>query len=99
MVYLASCSEANAQSEIETIPMTLPSELHFLSLALDDRATAKPVVEAFKARETKLDILLYKVGIALPSLGSISAQGHELQMATTCLGYSLLTQLLFPFLL
>ena len=101
-VYLAGRSEANAQSaisKIKTISTTSPGELDFLSLALDDLATIKPAVKAFTSRESKLDVLFNNAGVAVPPLGSVSAQGHELQMATNCLGHYLLTQLLLPTLL
>ena len=101
-VYIAGRSEANAQSailKIKIISTTSPGELGFLLLALDDLAIIKPAVEAFTARESKLDVLFNNAGVALPPLGSVSAQGHELQMATNCLGHYLLTQLLLPILL
>ena len=101
-VYLAGRSEANAQSaisKIKAISTTSPGELDFLSLALDDLATIKPAVEAFTSKESRLDVLFNNAGVALPPLGSVSAQGHELQMATNCLGHYLLTQLLLPILL
>ena len=61
--------------------------------------TIKPAVEAFTAKESKLDVLFNNAGASLPPPGSASAQGHELQMATNCLGHYLLTQLLLPTLL
>ena len=44
-------------------------------------------------------MLFNNAGVSLPPLGSVSAQGHELQMATNCLGHYLLTQILLPTLL
>ena len=101
-VYLAGRSEPAAQSaisKIKTLSPTSPGELVFLSVHLDDLATIKPAVEAFTEVESKLDILFNNAGVSCPPLGSISAQGHELQMATNCLGHYLLTQLLLPTLL
>ena len=101
-IYLAGRSEANAQSAISKIKSLSPSspgELIFLQLSLDDLTTIKPAVEAFTAKESKLDILFNNAGVSLPPRGSVSAQGHELQMATNCLGHHLLTQLLLPTLL
>lgn len=101
-VYLAGRSEANAQSaisKIKAIPTTSPGELVFISLFLHDLTTIKPAVEAFTALESRLDILFNNAGVAVPPRGSVSAQGHELQMATNCLGHYLLTQLLLPTLL
>ncbi|KAL9037637.1 MAG: hypothetical protein Q9214_005614 [Letrouitia sp. 1 TL-2023] len=101
-VYLAGRSEVNAESAISRIKAastTSSGELVFLSLALDNLATIKPAVEAFIALESRLDVLFNNAGLALPPHGSVSAQGHELQMATNCLGHYLLTQLLLPTLL
>ena len=101
-VYLAGRSESNAESAISKIKAlfpTSPGELVFLSIHLDDLATIKPAVEAFTATESKLDVLFNNAGVSLPPLGSVSVQGHELQMATNCLGHYLLTQLLLPTLL
>ena len=101
-VYLAGRSEANAQSAISKIKSLFPSspgELIFLQLSLDDLTTIKPAVEAFTAKESELNVLFNNAGVSLPPRGSVSAQGHELQMATNCLGHHLLTQLLLPTLL
>ena len=101
-VYLAGRSETNAQSAISRIKSLFPSslgELIFLQLSLDDLTTIKPAVETFTAKESKLDILFNNAGVSLPPRGSVSAQGHELQLATNCLGHHLLTQLLLPTLL
>lgn len=101
-VYLAGRSEANARSaisKIKALSTRSPGELVFLSLSLDDLKTVKPAVQAFTAMESKLDVLFNNAGVSLPPLGSVSAQGHELQMATNCLGHYLLTQLLISTLL
>ena len=101
-IYLAGRSESNAQSaisKIKALSPTSPGELVFLSVHLDDLTTIKPAVEAFTAKESKLDVLFNNAGVSLPPAGSLSAQGHELQMATNCLGPYLLTQLLLPTLL
>ena len=102
-VYLAGRSEANAQSAISKIKTLSPTssgggELNFLSLSLDDLTTIKPAVEAFTSKESILDVLFNNAGVSLPPRGSVLAQGHELQMATNCLGPYLLTQLLLPIL-
>lgn len=109
-VYIAGRSESNARQSIEKIKQqqqavtasssssstTVVGELHFLHLELDDLGTIKPFVEAFKARESRLDILFNNAGVSLPPRGSVSKQNHELQLATNCLGPHLLTQLLLP---
>ena len=99
-VYIAGRSEDNAYQSIDQIKRdsssTTIGELHFLHLALDDLSTIKPFIEAFKARESRLDVLFNNAGVSLPPRGSVSKQMHELQLATNCLGPYLLTQLLIP---
>ena len=99
---LRAAQEVNAQSAISKIKSLFPSspgELIFLQLSLDDLTTIKSAAEAFIAKESKLNVLFNNAGVSLPPRGSVSAQGHELQMATNCLGHHLLTQLLLPTLL
>lgn len=103
-VYIAGRSETNAKAAIAKIKAsststTTPGELEFLPLHLEDLRTIKPAVEAFTAQESRLDVLFNNAGVSLPPQGSLSAQGHELQMATNCLSHYLLTQLLLPLLL
>ncbi len=101
-VYLAGRSETKAEAAITKIkacPMISSGELDFLLLSLEDLTTIKPAVETFMAKESRLDVLFNNAGVSLPPRGSVSAQGHELQMATNCLGHHLLTQLLLPILL
>ncbi|KAK6813702.1 hypothetical protein RU639_010290 [Aspergillus parasiticus] len=104
-VYLAGRSETHAQAAIQfiqastTTPDTSTTgQLYFLPLHLDDLTTSKLTVAASATRENKLDILVNNAGVSQPPLGSVSAQGIELQIATNCLGPFLLTQLLLPFL-
>lgn len=101
-VYLAGRSEASAHAAIVRIKAdSTPAsgELIFLLMSLEDLTTIKPAVEAFTAAESRLDVLFNNAGVSLPPRGSVSAQGHELQMATNCLGPYLLTQLLLPMLI
>ena len=100
-VYVAGRSESKAQnaiSKIKALPSTSPGELIFLPLSLDNLATIKPAAEAFTSSETKLDVFFNNAGVSNPPRGSLSVQGHELQMATNCLGPYLFTQLLRPIL-
>ncbi|KAL9115370.1 MAG: hypothetical protein Q9227_000691 [Pyrenula ochraceoflavens] len=112
-VYLAGRSEPNAQAAISRIKSQRPSSssssstnqdphpgsITFLPLSLDDLTTIKPAVTTFTTLESRLDILFNNAGVSLPPRGSLSAQGHELQIATNCLGPYLFTQLLLPTLL
>ena len=98
-IYLAGRSEAKAKDAISKIKSTESNsdgEVVFLPLSLDDLETIKPAVETFTSSETRLDVLFNNAGVSNPPKGSISTQGHELQMATNCLGHYLLAQLLLP---
>jgi NAD(P)-dependent dehydrogenase (short-subunit alcohol dehydrogenase family) len=101
-VYLAGRSEEQAIAAIKRIkgtgaePANLYGDLLFLYISLDDLATIRPAVETFQASESRLDVLFNNAGVSNPPRGSVSVQGHELQMATNCLGPYLLTQLLLP---
>ena len=103
VVYVAGSSEAKAQECIEELEDSVDDKstagrLEYLPLQLDDLSTIKASVEAFKAKESKLDVLWNTSGVALPPNGSVSKQEYEHQMATNCLGPFLLTQLLLPLL-
>lgn len=98
-VYLASRNETDAKNAIEKIKQEFPEssgQLHFLYISLDDLTTIKPAAQAFQAMESRLDVLFNNAGVSNPPQGSVSAQGHELQLATNCLGPYLFTQLLLP---
>lgn len=102
-VYLAGRSEQKAQQCIKDIrsSTTDPSSaghIEYLPLNLDDLGTIRASAEAFKNRESRLDVLWNNAGVSLPPTGSVSKQGHELQVATNCLGPFLFTQLLLPLL-
>ncbi|KAJ5595248.1 steroid dehydrogenase [Penicillium hispanicum] len=98
-VYLAGRSEEKAVGAIADIKASHPSpdgDVVFLFLSLDDLTTIKPAVETFTAVESRLDVLFNNAGVSNPPRGSVSPQGHDLQLATNCLGPHLLTQLLLP---
>jgi NAD(P)-dependent dehydrogenase (short-subunit alcohol dehydrogenase family) len=101
-VYLASRSENDANNAIGRIKRESaesPGQLHFLYVSLDDLSTIKPAAQSFQASESRLDVLFNNAGVSNPPQGSVSAQGHELQLATNCLGPYLFAQLLLPTLL
>ncbi|KAK4216896.1 hypothetical protein QBC37DRAFT_77699 [Rhypophila decipiens] len=108
-VYIAGRSETKAREAIDDIIRSATANtgsgceenvgsLKFLHLDLSDLQTIKPAVQAFQSKEARLDVLFNNAGVAQPPLGSLSAQGHDLQIATNCLGPFLLTQLLHPLL-
>nr|OQO30074.1 hypothetical protein B0A51_02636 [Rachicladosporium sp. CCFEE 5018] len=103
-VYIAGRSAQNAQKAITKIKAEKPDipqvgppgELAFLQVTLDDLSTIKAAAGKFTAVETRLDVLFNNAGVSNPPKGSLSPQGHELTMATNCLGPYLFTQLLLP---
>jgi NAD(P)-dependent dehydrogenase (short-subunit alcohol dehydrogenase family) len=100
-VYIAGRSEAKAQQSIETIKLAVhdpasTGQLEYLPLSLDDLSSIKAAAEDFQSKESKLDVLWNNAGVSLPPVGSVSKQGHELHLATNCLGPFLFTQLLLP---
>lgn len=100
-VYIAGRSEVDARRSIEEIKSSVGStssagQLEYLSLELDDLSTIKSSAEAFKSKESKLDVLWNNAGVSTPPLGSVSKQEYELQLGTNCLGPFLFTQLLLP---
>lgn len=104
-MYIAGRSERNARMAISSIKasrsaatMSRKGDIAFLHLALDDLTTIKPAVDRFTSAESRLDVLFNNAGVSNPPRGSVSAQGHELQMATNCLGHYLFTGLLSPIL-
>ena len=87
---IAERSEAKAQQWKEDIKSLVhdtssAGQLEYLPLEHDDLSSIKALAEAFKAKEPKLDVLWNNAGVSLPPLGSVSKQGHELQMVTNYL--------------
>ncbi|KAL2008387.1 hypothetical protein VTN00DRAFT_8369 [Thermoascus crustaceus] len=76
-----------------------PGELEYLHLDLSDLRTVKPAAETLRRKETKIDVLWNNAGVSMVPEGSVSVQGHELHLATNCLGPFLFTKLLMPLLL
>lgn len=100
-VYLAGRNKDKADAAISDIKSSHPNSegrLEFLQLDLQDLPTIKPAVEEFLKKERRLDVLTNNAGISGPPPGSKSAQNHELQIATNCLGPFLFTKLLTPLL-
>ncbi|KAJ5843590.1 Short-chain dehydrogenase/reductase SDR [Penicillium rubens] len=101
-VYLAGRSEEKALDAIAKIkslctPTSPKGNIIFLPLSLDDLTTIKPAVKRFTTAESRLDVLFNNAGVSNPPRAT-SPQGHDLQLATNCLGPHLFTQLLLPVL-
>ena len=100
-VYIAGRNPSLIASEIEAIETTrTASSGHLRSLHLDlgDLTTISKCASAFIAQESRLDVLWNNAGVSGAPAGSRSVQGHELHIATNCLGPFLLTKLLLPVL-
>lgn len=101
VVYVAGRSQEKADAAIATAKAKYPASkgrVEFMRVDLSDLATVKPCVDAFLAKEERLDVLVNNAGVMFPPADVASAQGHEMQMATNCLGPFLLTKLLTPIL-
>ena len=110
-VYVAGRSEVKARQSIDTIVNESKESqrpdrgneddngmgtLEYLHLELDDLSTIAASADQLKSKESRLDVLWNNAGVSLPPVGSVSKQGHELQMATNCLGPLLFTKMLLP---
>lgn len=100
-VYMASRTESKALEAIasikQTVKTTTPGEIRYLHLDLADLSTIKATVAAFASQETELHVLWNNAGIGMVP-ATLSPQGHDIYMATMCLGPFLLTHLLLPYL-
>ncbi|CAK3813067.1 Hypothetical predicted protein [Lecanosticta acicola] len=100
-VYVAGRSDQKASSAIAKIKqqnVRSTGRLEFLKLDLAELESIKPAVEAFRAKEQRLDVLVNNAGVMFPPIGSTTAQSHDLQVGTNLLGPYLLYKLLLPLL-
>ena len=88
-VHMAGRSATLITAEIANIESAYPEscgQLKSLILDLADLSTISPCVSSFLAQESRLDVLFNNAGVSRRPAGSVSAQGHELHVATNCLG-------------
>ena len=100
-VYVAGRTRSRAEEAILKIKSAAPDSrgrIEFLHIKLDNLESIKAFVDDFKSRESRLHILWNNAGVSLTPAKSVSKQGHELHLATNCIGPFLLTQLLMPLL-
>ncbi|KAL9091607.1 MAG: hypothetical protein Q9159_001345 [Coniocarpon cinnabarinum] len=100
-VYLAGRSQEKANKALARIRdahTKSSGRVEFMRLDLADLETIKPAVDRFLEREERLDVLVNNAGVMFPAAGSTTAQQHELQVGTNCLGPYLLSTLLEPLL-
>ncbi|RFN45563.1 hypothetical protein FIE12Z_10168 [Fusarium flagelliforme] len=98
-VYIAGRSQEKGEQAISELKQQCPDSagsLFFLKISLDDLPTIKAAAEEFMSKESRLDVLFNNAGVSMPPVGSVSAQGYELSMATNAIGPWYLTQLLVP---
>lgn len=98
-IYLAARSESKATAAIEELQRDVPSAaIEYLSLDLKSFSSIAAAASTFKAKESRLDILLNNAGVMMTAY-STTEQGHENQFGTNHVGHALLTKLLMPVLL
>ncbi|KAM0355228.1 hypothetical protein ACHAPU_001094 [Fusarium lateritium] len=101
-VYIAARNPPRITSAIQEIKSLYPDStgrLESLCMDLSDLTSIKSAVHNFQKKESRLDGLVLNAGVMTPPGGSKTAQGHELQMGTNCLGGYLLSRLLEDLLL
>ncbi|KAL1980998.1 hypothetical protein VTN96DRAFT_3262 [Rasamsonia emersonii] len=92
-VYIATRSEEKISRAIASIRQEHPNSrgrLVPLIVDLADLTTIRPAARTFLEQESRLDVLVHNAGVMRPPAGSKSKQGHDLEMATNCLGPFLL---------
>lgn len=98
-VYLMARSEDKTVAAISDIKTANPSSkgsLHFVPLDLADMTTIRSSVDAFLARESRLDLLFNNAGVAFPKGNPKTKQGYELQLGVNTIGPFGLTKMLEP---
>ncbi|RAO69316.1 uncharacterized protein BHQ10_005328 [Talaromyces amestolkiae] len=105
-VYIAARSTSRCEGAIEEIKKQTRGKkvegvLKSMLLDLADLRTIKPAVDSFLQQETRLDVLFNNAGVMNTPVGTDEnvVQGHDLEMATNCVGPYLLTKLFEPILI
>ncbi len=97
-VILACRSEAKANAAMDKIKKEISdADLHFLKLDLTDLDSVRSFANAYKAKFSKLDVLINNAGVMIPPY-SKTKDGFELQFGVNHLGHFLLTGLLLDVL-
>jgi NAD(P)-dependent dehydrogenase (short-subunit alcohol dehydrogenase family) len=99
-IYLAARTPSKASTAIADIQSGVPNACEIVHLPLDltSFSSIASAADTFKARETRLDILINNAGI-MASPYSTTKEGYEIQLGTNHMGHALLTKLLLPTLL
>jgi NAD(P)-dependent dehydrogenase (short-subunit alcohol dehydrogenase family) len=99
-IYLAARTPSKAESAIADIKSQIPNACEIIHLPLDltSFSSIASAADTFKARETRLDLLINNAGI-MASPYSTTKEGYEIQFGTNHMGHALLTKLLLPVML
>ncbi|KAF8191927.1 hypothetical protein K438DRAFT_1590635 [Mycena galopus ATCC 62051] len=98
-VYLAARSHERAAAAIEKLEKETKKKAIFLQLDLSDLSGVRKAAEKFLAQESRLDILINNGGVMISPPEMLTAQGHDLQFGTNCIGHFFFTELLLPALI
>ncbi|KAJ7339066.1 NAD(P)-binding protein [Mycena albidolilacea] len=99
-VYLAARSPDKAAAAIKRLEEeTKGKKAIFLKLDLADLSSVRKATEGFLALESRLDLLFNNGGVMISPPEMLTAQGHDLQFGTNCIGHFFFTELLLPVLL
>ncbi|KZT05640.1 NAD(P)-binding protein [Laetiporus sulphureus 93-53] len=106
-VYVTARSKDKGLPAVETINSKVAAategpksgQAAFLYMDLDDLQSVKAAADEFKAKESRLDILMNNAGVMMPPEGTKSKTGLEVQFAVNVLGPFVFTRLLLPILI
>ncbi|KAI9851150.1 MAG: hypothetical protein M1838_004359 [Thelocarpon superellum] len=96
-VYVVARSLDRVNQAIELIHSSAPDaggRLMPLVMDLAELQTIKPAVQQFLDQESRLDVLVHNAGVMMPPAGSKTKTGHDLELATNCLGPFVLSRLM-----
>src|SRR3546814_1607887 len=98
--FIAARNAERGQATIERIREQVPdARVPLEAVDLAKLASVRSLAERLQERLPRLDVLINNAAIMAPPERGTSADGHELQLATTYLGPFALTALLMPLLL
>ncbi|KAJ6789019.1 hypothetical protein PWT90_09138 [Aphanocladium album] len=96
-VYIATRSTAKIDAAIASLRKEVPGssgQLGSLVVDFSDLPSVGPAARAFLEKESRVDVIVHNAAVMTPPAGSKSKQGHDLEMATNCLGPFLLSRYL-----